>query len=111
MTVALVTLGAAVGAPLRHVVGHHLDRRLPWGILAVNVVGSFLLGLFVALGLSGSSLALLGSGFCGGMTTYSTFAVQTAQLGPRDGTLNALLTLALAVPAAALGCALGTALT
>ena len=111
MTVALVALGAALGAPLRHLAGHHLDRRLPWGILAVNVVGSFLLGLFVALGLSGSSLALLGTGFCGGLTTYSTFAVQTAKLGPRDGTLNAVLTLALSVPAAGLGCLLGLTLT
>ena len=107
MTLALVALGAAVGAPLRHLAGHHLDRRMPWGILLVNVVGSFLLGLFVALGLSGSSLALLGVGFCGGLTTYSTFAVQTARLGPRHGSLNAVATLVLSLTAAALGYALG----
>ena len=106
MTVALVALGAAVGAPLRHLAGHHLDRRLPWGILLVNVAGSFLLGLFVALGLGESSLALLGAGFCGGLTTYSTFAVQTTRLGPRDGTLNAVLTLVLSLAAATLGYAL-----
>ncbi len=107
MTLALVALGAAVGAPLRHLAGHHLDQRLPWGILLVNVVGSFLLGLFVALGLYGSSLALLGVGFCGGLTTYSTFAVQTTRLGPRHGSLNAVVTIVLALTAAALGYALG----
>ena len=54
MTALLVALGAAVGAPLRHFVGHHLDGRMPWGILLVNVAGSFLLGMFSALALSGS---------------------------------------------------------
>ena len=107
MTLVLVAFGAAVGAPLRHLAGHHLDQHRPWGILLVNVVGSFLLGLFVALGLSGSSLALLGTGFCGGLTTYSTFAVQTTTLGPRDGTVNASLTLAFALTAATLGYTLG----
>ena len=111
MTLVLVALGAAVGSPLRHLAGHHLDQRLPWGILLVNVAGSFLLGMFVALGLSGSSLALLGTGFCGGFTTYSTFAVQTTKLGPRDGTLNAALTLALGLIAATLGHALALHLT
>ena len=111
MTVVLVALGAAVGAPVRHLAGHHLDRHLPWGILLVNVAGSFLLGLFLAFGLSGSSLALLGSGFCGGLTTYSSFAVQTTSLGPRDGTLNAALTLALGLTAATLGHALALHLT
>ena len=36
----LVALGGAVGAPLRFVAAHHLDRALPWGTLLVNVVGS-----------------------------------------------------------------------
>jgi fluoride exporter len=107
VTLVLVGLGAAVGAPLRHLAGHHLDRRLPWGILLVNVAGSFLLGMLVALGLSGSTLAVLGVGFCGGLTTYSTFAVQTTRLGPRDGAVNAVLTLVLALAAATLGYAVG----
>ena len=49
MTPLLVALGAAVGAPLRLLAGHWLDRGFPWGTLLANVVGSFLLGSFSAL--------------------------------------------------------------
>ena len=103
MTVLLVALGAAVGAPLRYVTAHLLDGRLPWGTILVNVAGSFLLGLFSGLALGGATIALLGTGFCGGLTTYSAFAVQTHDHGRRAGSWNVLLTV---VPALAL-CALG----
>ena len=77
VTPLLVALGAAVGAVTRFWVGHHLDGRTPWGNLLVNVAGSFVLGLVVGSGASSDALALLGTGFCGGLTTYSAFAVQT----------------------------------
>lgn len=81
MTPLLVALGAAVGAPLRWWIGQHLDRPdRPLGTLSVNVVGSFVLGLLAGLAVEGHALALLGTGFCGGLTTYSTFAVQTEGL-------------------------------
>jgi CrcB protein len=103
VTWVCVALGAAVGAPLRYLAGHLLDRRLPWGTILVNWVGSLLLGWFAGVGLGGNSIALLGTGFCGGLTTYSSFAVQTHDRGPRIGSLNALVTL---VPALLL-CGLG----
>ncbi|WP_067433928.1 fluoride efflux transporter FluC [Nocardioides jensenii] len=103
MTVLLVALGAAVGAPLRYVTGHVLDRDLPIGTLLVNVVGSFALGVLSALGLTGHTMALLGVGFCGGLTTYSSFAVQTSRLGARRGTTYVVLTLVLSLTACALG--------
>jgi fluoride exporter len=103
VTWLLVAAGAAVGAPLRYVAGHLLDGRLPWGTILVNWVGSFLLGWFSGLGLGGDTLALLGVGFCGGLTTYSAFAVHTHDRGPRLGTVNVVVTL---VPALAL-CWLG----
>lgn len=106
MTALLVAIGAAIGAALRYVAGHTLDRRLPWGTLLVNVVGSFLLGAFTAAALSDSALDLLGTGFCGGLTTYSAFAVQTHDRGPRVGALYVVLTLALCLG----GCATGFAL-
>ena len=67
-----------VGAAPRFWVAHHLDGRTPWGTLLVNVAGSFVLGLVVGTEMPrADALALLGTGFCGGLTTYSAFAVQT----------------------------------
>lgn len=99
MTVLLVVAGAALGAPLRYVAAHLLDGRLHWGTILVNLVGSFLLGAFSGMGLSGGTLALLGAGFCGALTTFSAFAVHVHDLGPRRGAATVLLT---AVPALAL---------
>ena len=103
MTLLLVALGAAVGAPVRYVVADLLDERLPWGTIVVNVGGSLLLGVLSGLALNGAMMALLGAGFCGALTTYSAFAVQTHQRGARLGALNVVLTV---VPALVL-CALG----
>ena len=107
MTVLWVALGAALGAPLRYAAGHVLDRRVPWGTVLVNVLGSFLLGAVSGAALTGAPMALLGVGFCGGVTTYSAFAVQTVDRGPRLGLLTVLLT----VPPALAACALGFTLT
>ena len=108
MTVLLVALGAAIGAPLRFAVASRLDDEVPWGTLAVNVAGSFVLGLLAALSVDGHTYALLGVGFCGGLTTYSSFAVQTARLGWR-APAYAAGTIVLSVGAAALGYLLGQA--
>ena len=103
MTALYVALGAALGATARYVVGHLLDRRVPWGTVLVNITGSFALGVLSGLAVSGAPLALLGVGFCGALTTYSAFAVQTVDRGPRIGLLNVLLTVPLALAACALG--------
>jgi CrcB protein len=103
VTPLLVALGAAVGAPLRYWLAVRLDSEdFPTGIWLANTAGSTLLGLFVGLGARGDGLALLGTGFCGGFTTYSTFAAQTVTRG-RRGPSYAVLTVA----AALAGCALG----
>ena len=94
MTWLLVALGAAVGAPLRYVAGRLLDGRLPRGTILVNWLGSFLMGWFSGLALGGHAMALLGTGFCGALTTYSSFAVQTHHRGPRLGAANVVLTVA-----------------
>lgn len=90
MTVLLVAAGAAVGAPLRLLAGHHLDRHhenytAHWGTLLVNVLGSALLGWLVGHGVDGDPLALFGTGFCGAFTTYSAVAVQSVNRGGRAG--------------------------
>lgn len=88
MTVLLVALGAAVGAPLRYLVDRAVQARqdspFPWGTLVVNLAGSALLGLLAGLGTSGGAMAVLGVGFCGALTTYSTFGCETVRLA-RDG--------------------------
>jgi CrcB protein len=88
VTVLLVVLGAAVGAPLRYLTDRTIQARhdsvFPWGTLGVNVAGSFLLGMLyhglVAHGVSAAVMALLGTGFCGALTTYSTFGYETVRL-------------------------------
>ncbi|MDP3891992.1 CrcB family protein [Nocardioides sp.] len=103
MTLLLVALGAGVGAALRYTAGHLLDGAFPRGTLLVNVVGSTLLGALSALSLSGSAMALFGVGLCGGVTTFSSFAVQAHDRGRRLGTAYALLTVVLSLA----GCFLG----
>ena len=109
MSALLVALGAAVGAPLRLLASHYLDRRrLPWGTLLVNVAGSALLGLFSGLALGDHSWALLGVGFCGAVTTYSAFVVQAVDRGARWGLVYVLLTVPVSLAACLLGYAAGT---
>lgn len=102
MTALLVVLGAAVGAPLRYAVAHALDDRWPAGTLLVNVLGSGLAGCFAALALSEGAWALLVTGFCGGLTTYSSCAVRAVDLG-RPGLAYAAGTIVLSVAAAGVG--------
>ena len=107
MTGLLVALGAAVGAPLRYLAGHHLDDEFPTGTLLVNLLGSLLLGLFSAMSLSGHQMAFLGTGFCGAFTTYSALAVKATERGWRQGTAYAAVSVVGAVVACALGFTLG----
>jgi fluoride exporter len=104
VTGLLVAIGAATGAPLRLVIGCRFDRPgFALGTLLVNVVGSFLLGAFSALSLTGHAVALLGTGFCGGFTTYSAFAVKSIEHGWRRGTVYVVVTILGALSACSLG--------
>jgi CrcB protein len=78
MTVLLVALAGAAGVLARYGIGTAIDS--PWAIVAVNVAGSFALGLLVG-GEWGSAQTriALGTGFLGGFTTFSTFSVQAVQ--------------------------------
>ena len=81
-----IGLCGALGAMLRYGVALWIPPgRIPWGTLAVNVVGSFLLGLLVALSLEGHLVPRawrlpLTTGFLGAFTTFSTFSVETVRL-------------------------------
>ena len=115
MTFLLVVLGGMIGAPARYVADRALQNRLetvfPWGTFAVNMAGSFVLGFLLGaqrhLGVSASVVLLLGTGFCGGLTTFSTFGHETLRL-LEDGAvgqagLNVIGSLAVGVLAAWLG--------
>lgn len=103
MTALLVAAGAAVGAPLRHLLGRALDGRFPTGMLLVNVLGSGLFGAFAALSLGDAGWALAGTGFCGGFTSFSTFAVQSVERPAGTATAYVVATAVLSVGACAVG--------
>ena len=118
-----ISLGGALGTAARYLVSVWLLRALgpafPYGTLAVNVIGSFLLGAIMQAGLdttllSPTTRAVLGTGVMGGFTTYSTFNYETLQY-LQEGAwamagLNVAATLLVCLAAGALGVALARAL-
>lgn len=114
MDIALVALGGALGAALRYLVERAAARMIPsvfpWGILIANVCGSFVLGILLTT-VDGAWLVFAGVGFCGALTTYSTFAHDTVRLR-HDGRVgaavaNVIASITLAVIAVSLGVAAG----
>jgi len=110
-TVLLVALGAAVGAPLRYLTDRAVQARhdsvFPWGTFTVNVCGSLLLGFLTALPADPSVTALLGTGFCGALTTYSTFSYETLRLVQQGARFYALLNVIASVVAGLGAAAIG----
>jgi CrcB protein len=97
---ALVGAGGFVGAVSRHAVAVALPAAFPWGTLAVNVVGAFLLGLVVYETLhrgrlSAAARTFVATGFLSSFTTYSTFASETVGLTSSLAAANVLANYAL----------------
>lgn len=120
MRLLLICLGGAVGTGMRHLVGETAVRWLgpgfPWGTLAVNLVGSFLIGLIQQMGtstlpLSDTTRIFLTVGVMGGLTTYSSFSYETIRLVQSGDWLsawtNVLVTTALCLLLCFLGIATG----
>jgi CrcB protein len=121
MTALLVLLGGAIGAPARYLTDLYVREwagtDFPWGTMAVNAVGSLVLGLLAGAAASGVLpgwvLTLAGTGFCGALTTFSTFSYETVRLAEngrwRSAALNVLGSLAVGTTAVSLGWLVGSA--
>ena len=103
----LVALGAVPGAVMRWQVASHLHDK----DLFVNVLGAFILGWLVGLPLRPKRQLLIGIGFCGSLTTFSSWMVNSVSFISQGDWLAALgligLTLGLGLGAAALGVVVG----
>lgn len=124
MTTLLIALCGGAGAVSRFVIDAEVRRRsrgsFAVGTFLINVLGSFLLGILTgavthhAGWLSPAAKAAVGTGFCGGLTTFSTASVETARLwvttGKTEGTRYAVATVAVSLLATFLGLAIGSAL-
>ena len=115
MTVVLVLLGGALGAPVRYVVDLMVQSRhdsvLPWGTFVVNAAGSLVLGA-TAGGVAAAAgpdwvLTLAGTGFCGALTTFSTFSFETVRLAEEGALRAAAINVAGSIVVGAAACAAG----
>jgi len=118
--VAFVAAGA-VGAPVRYLVDGYVtdrtDATFPWGTFLINVTGSLILGFLTGLALyhafPKTPKVVLGTGFCGAYTTFSTFSFETVRLMEEDAFVEAFLstigTVVSCAAAAALGLLLASA--
>ena len=95
MIILAVLAGGMIGAPARYLADRLVQARhdsvFPWGTFAVNMAGSALLGFLLGaerhLSLPPVVFALLGTGLCGGLTTFSTFGYETLRL-LEDGAIS-----------------------
>jgi fluoride exporter len=114
VTGLLVVLGAMVGAPLRYLtdllVQSRHDTVFPWGTLTVNAVGSLVLGM-VAGAVSGGAptwlMTVVGTGFCGALTTFSTFGFETLLLVEEGSVLEAFVNASVSLLIGFVACAGG----
>jgi len=117
--VLMIALGAMVGAPVRYLTDRAIQSRhetvFPWGTLTVNITASLILGVVTgaATHLSPELTALIGTGFCGALSTYSTFSYEVMQLSAEGARFQAVLNVAISltagIGAAALGWSIGAA--
>lgn len=98
-----VVLGAVVGAPARYLVDRMVQsvhRTVwPWGTTMINLSGSLVLGILTGAGIAPTGMLLLGVGFCGSFTTWSSAAYEVTALWRQRHRPHAI-SYGLAVPAA-----------
>ncbi len=110
----LVALGGAVGSVGRYLVSKCFEGTFPWGTLTVNLLGSLLIGVLLGLvakgTLSPEMKLLLVTGFCGGFTTFSTFASESLAMMKPGSMLLMAVYVGLSVTVGIVAVFLGTGL-
>lgn len=111
---ALGAIGAVARLLLEDVVSSRLPIAFPVGTLAVNVSGTFVLGLMTGIALAGNAMTLAGSATIGSYTTFSTWMLETHSLNEdarrRAAVTNVLVSVAVGLGAVSIGHALGAAI-
>ncbi|OEK05697.1 fluoride efflux transporter CrcB [Roseivirga misakiensis] len=116
----IVALGGGIGSALRYLIQEVLHKQIenfePYGTFVVNILGCLLLGLLAGFAeqeklLTPSMNLLLISGFCGGFTTFSTFAFQSHNLFLANKPIQAILYIGLSITIGLIAAYLGYKLT
>jgi len=111
-----VAMGGAIGAAFRYIISEQISQRksvLPMGTIAVNVLGSLIIGILAGIVATDTWRLLLVTGFCGGFTTFSTATVDTLRLAKtgnwRAALINTVANLTLSLTAVFIGISIGMA--
>ena len=92
-SLALVAAGGATGSVVRYITSvlaiEWLGAAFPWGTLAVNALGSLVIGALAGADVEGQARLLLVTGFLGGFTTFSAFSLEATMLWSRSPALSA----------------------
>ncbi|MEW7281058.1 fluoride efflux transporter CrcB [Aquimarina sp. 2201CG1-2-11] len=97
--ILLVFIGGGTGSVTRYLISKYLNNSsssIPYGTFTANVIGCFCIGIILGLALksnimSQNTVALLATGFCGGLTTFSTFAYENHTLLKSGDWINFIL--------------------
>jgi CrcB protein len=116
-TCLIVLLGGALGSLARYLISVAalpISQSLPWGTIIINIVGSFIIGLFGTMTLahgrfpaSDNLRLFVMIGLCGGFTTFSSFSLQTLDLLRNGAVVRAAINIAASVVLCVLAVALG----
>ncbi|MBZ9689268.1 fluoride efflux transporter CrcB [Clostridium estertheticum] len=112
MTYVLVAVGGAAGSLVRYSLGKFISEKssteFPIGTFIINITGAIMLGVVSTIGVSNDMMLLLGDGFFGAYTTFSTFMYEGFNLFQEREKLNAYIYILCSLILGVIGYALGT---